>query len=208
VLEVTDTGCGMDQHTKTRIFDPFFTTKFTGRGLGLAAVTGIIRTHRASISVESAPGRGSTFTVVFPGSVPGGGAAPTDQQVELRGYGNILVVDDEDLVRSMARFTLERCGYSVELAYDGRTAVETFSARPHDFAAVLLDLTMPVMSGEEALRHIKKIRPDVPVVLSSGYSETEALQRFRQAGLAGFLQKPFTATALARRIKQAVKRVN
>lgn len=206
VLEVVDNGCGMDEHTKARIFDPFFTTKFTGRGLGLAAVTGIIRTHRASISVESAPGRGSTFTIVFPAAGVDGAAAPAEYQVELRGYGNILVVDDEELVRSMAKFTLERCGYSVELANDGRSAVALVTARPHDFAAILLDLTMPVMSGDEALRHIRQIRPDVPVVLSSGFSEDEALHRFRQAGLAGFLQKPYTATALAKRIKQAVKR--
>ncbi len=207
VLEVTDTGCGMDEHTKARIFDPFFTTKFTGRGLGLAAVMGIIRAHRASISVRTAPGSGSTFAVVFPASTTVAAGAPAEQRVELRGYGNILVVDDEELVRSMAKFTLERCGYSVELATDGRCAVDTFAIRPKEFAAILLDLTMPVMNGEEALRHIRQIRPDVPVVLSSGFSEAEALERFQKAGLAGFLQKPYTATALARRIKQAVKRV-
>ena len=208
VLEVTDTGCGMDEHTKMRIFDPFFTTKFTGRGLGLAAVMGIIHGHGASVSVTTAPGRGSTFSVVFPVSAASTtpSAIPAEQRVDLRGYGNILVVDDEELVRSMAKFTLERCGYNVELAQDGRCAVDAFAARPHDFAAVLLDLTMPVMSGEEALQHIQQIRPDVPVVLSSGFSEIEARQRFRKTGLAGFLRKPYTATALAKRIKQAVKR--
>jgi PAS domain S-box-containing protein len=208
VLEVTDTGCGMDEHTKARIFDPFFTTKFTGRGLGLAAVMGIIRAHRASISVRTAPGSGSTFAVVFPASAAGAAGALAEHRVELRGYGNILVVDDEELVRSMAKFTLERCGYSVELAPDGKCAVDQFATRPKEFAAILLDLTMPVMNGDEALRHIRQIRPDVPVVLSSGFSEAEALERFQKAGLAGFLQKPYTATALAKRIKQAVKRVS
>lgn len=204
VMEITDTGCGMDEHTKARIFDPFFTTKFTGRGLGLAAVMGIIHGHRGSISVESEPGRGSRFSVIFPAATALLPAAKLEPTVEERGQGNILVVDDEDLVRTMAKFTLERCGYTVELAQDGRDAIDAFSVRPNDFAAVLLDLTMPVMSGEEALRLIRQIRPNIPIVLSSGFSETEALERFKKTGLACFLQKPYTASALARRIKQAV----
>src|SRR5689334_1741020 len=108
----------------------------------------------------------------------------------------------------MARVSLERCGYTVETAVDGRAAVEAFSARPHEFTAVLLDLAMPVMDGEEALQHIKKIRSDVTVILSSGYSEMEAVNRFHDRGLSGFLQKPYTATALARKIKEALRKNN
>jgi PAS domain S-box-containing protein len=204
VLMVKDTGCGMDESTKARMFDPFFTTKFTGRGLGLAAVTGIVRTQRGSISVETAQGRGTAVTVVLPASEEAeGGTLKTLH--ELRGYGNVLVVDDEDLVRNMARFTLERCGYTVEQAADGRDAVEKVAARSAEFAAVVLDLTMPVMSGEEALIRIREIRPDLPVLLSSGFSEAEAVKRFADRGLAGFLQKPYTATALARKVKAALR---
>jgi PAS domain S-box-containing protein len=209
LLEVRDTGAGMTEEVKARIFDPFFTTKFTGRGLGLSAVMGIIRAHRGSISVATAPGEGTTFTVVMPAAVDGprGAGAPA-AETELRGYGHLLVVDDEELVRNMAKFTLERYGYSVELAEDGSDAVQRFASRPGEFAAVLLDLTMTVMHGEDALRRIRELRPDVPIVLSSGYTESDATERFEGLRYTGFLQKPYTATALARKIKQALRRPN
>lgn len=207
ILQVGDTGAGMDEEVKARIFDPFFTTKFTGRGLGLAAVIGIIRGHKGSISVDSSPGRGSSFTIVFPAAAGARAVHPAAEETgELRGYGNILVVDDEELVRNMARYTLEHLGYSVETVPDGLAAVETFSRKPADFDAVLLDLTMPRMNGEQALDRLRAIRPEIPVVLSSGFSEGEALERFRDRGLSAFLQKPYTATALARKIKTALQK--
>jgi PAS domain S-box-containing protein len=205
VLTITDTGCGMDDATKSQMFDPFFTTKFTGRGLGLAAVMGIIRTHRGSISVDSAPGRGTTVNVVLPASTSVTLAAVREEPADLRGSGHILVVDDEDLVRNLARFTLERFGYTTEMASNGEEGLNIFSARPREFAAVILDLTMPVMGGEEMLKHVRQIRPEVPVLLSSGFSEIDALRRFHDRGLAGFVQKPYTATALARKLKQALR---
>ena len=201
-LEVRDAGCGMDGETLSRIFDPFFTTKFTGRGLGLAAVMGIVRGHKGALHVESAAGNGSTFKVLFP--VSAGQPVrlePSGLERNLEGHETILVIDDEDAVRQTAKSALESYGYRVVVAANGKEGVRVFRERVDEIAAVLLDVTMPVMSGEEALVRLKGIREDIRVVLSSGYNEADATRRFTGKGLAGFVQKPYTAAYLAEKMK-------
>jgi PAS domain S-box-containing protein len=201
-LDVTDTGSGMDEGTISRIFDPFFTTKFTGRGLGLAAVLGIVRAHRGAILIRSVPGEGSTFSILFAKGQPRSHPLQRPAIERMSGEGTILVVDDEEIVRHTARLTLERYGYKVIEAENGRVAVELVAKAPESITLVVLDWTMPVMSGEEALRRMHAIRPGLRIMLSSGFNESEAAHRFQGQGLAGFLQKPYTSRELAEKVRQ------
>jgi CheY-like chemotaxis protein len=201
-IEVRDSGSGMTEATKARIFDPFFTTKSTGRGLGLAAVSGIVRGHGGRMQVESAVGKGSTFRICFPGvERPVQRKEPPAVLRDEHTSGTVLVVDDEPILRTLAQAILERSGYRVLLAEDGREAVEVFRLNAATITAILLDMTMPVMSGPEAFHLIRAIRADVPIVVSTGYGEGAMRGLFDAGSATGFLQKPYTAALLCERIR-------
>jgi two-component system cell cycle sensor histidine kinase/response regulator CckA len=197
-LEVSDSGSGMSEETISRIFEPFFTTKFTGRGLGLAAVQGILRGHHGAIKVYSQPGKGTTFKVLFPAG--DGVALPSVRGEAISApFGRerlILVVDDEEDIRIFARKALEATGFQVELATDGRDALQQFRAFGDRIAVVILDLTMPHLGGEATFRELRQLRPDVKVILTSGFNQEEATVGFAGKGLAGFLRKPFVTQEL------------
>jgi len=201
-LTIRDTGCGFEAAAQTRIFDPFFTTKFTGRGLGLAAVVGIVRGHKGAVLVESTPGLGSCFRVLLPCASPLAAQTRVPAERAPRRDGLVLVVDDEPGVRMVARRVLERGGLRVCLAVDGREAISTFAAMQAEIDVVLLDMTMPHLRGDEVYRELRRIRADVRVVLSSGFSDPALVADL--GGQVGFLAKPWTPQELLAAVDAAL----
>jgi CheY-like chemotaxis protein len=198
-FEVRDTGCGMDQATVSKIFEPFFSTKFLGRGLGLAAVAGIVRAHRGFLRVRSIPGEGAALRVYFllaRQDIEQEEAAPSGE--------TILVVDDEPIVRQIVKVALERAGYSVILAASGEAAIEQLRESPDSIGGVLLDWKMPSMDGAATLERLRELRRDLKVIVSSGFARTEAEDRFREAGINGYLQKPYRVSELTNTVQKAL----
>ena len=202
-LEVNDNGCGMPPEVKARVFEPFYTTKFTGHGLGLAAVLGIVRSHHGAIRVYSEPGRGTTFKLLFPAAEEGAPPSenPGEEASAWRGAGLALVIDDEETVRAVAARTLESLGFTPLTAPDGAEGVRVFREHAGALRFVLLDLTMPHMDGEETHRELDRINPDVPVFLMSGFTEADTTDRFAGKKLAGFIQKPFDRRRLQAKLR-------
>jgi signal transduction histidine kinase/ActR/RegA family two-component response regulator len=207
-LEVTDDGCGMPRNVIDKVFDPFYTTKFTGRGLGLAAVLGIVRGHHGGVQISSQPRKGTVVRVLFPPAAE----AATEQPAalaevsaeEFKGAGTVLVVDDEETVRRVCSTMLERYGFSVASAANGREALQLLEHTAEKPVVIILDLTMPLMDGIQTLSELRKRKYEIPVILSSGFTEYDATRKFGGTGFQGFIQKPYVPQDLVQEIRRVM----
>ncbi|MEI6306378.1 MAG: response regulator, partial [Deltaproteobacteria bacterium] len=204
-LEVTDTGCGMDEETKWRIFEPFYTTKFTGRGLGMSAVLGIIMSHKGALQLFTQTGQGSTFRVYLPS-----GTNEAESQINIApseswlGSGTILLVEDEEPIRKLARVLLKKLGFDVIEATNGMEALELFQKNVADINLVITDMGMPVMDGYHLFHELKQLAPNLPIIISSGFGDTEVSSRIRTEDIAGSIRKPYNFGQLREILKSVV----
>lgn len=212
-LTIQDSGCGIAPDIIPKIFDPFFSTKFPGRGLGLATLLGIAQAHAATIAVRSQPDVGTEFSLLFPATTPNPATkkAPTfsipEQHPFLPKKPMILVVDDEEEVRVACSLILQEIGLEALVASDGKIGIHIFQQHQKDIMAVLLDLTMPNMDGQQFFDHLRELNVTVPVILSSGYSEEEAMKRFKKTGITAFIQKPYQVEVLIAKIEEIRKKM-
>jgi CheY-like chemotaxis protein len=207
-LQVADTGHGMDAKTMNRIFDPYFTTKNQGEGtgLGLAVVHGIVTNHGGALHVESEIGKGSVFQIYLPRLSSPKSSKKGRAEQHFRGDERILLVDDESQLVNLGKSTLQHLGYKVTATHSSPEALRIFLACPHDFDLVLTDQTMPDITGIHLAEEILSVRPDMPIVLNTGYSDQVDLETAQQAGICEFLAKPWTAATLSAALRRALEK--
>jgi len=207
-LDVTDNGCGMDEETKWRIFEPFYTTKFSGRGLGMSAVLGIITAHKGALQLYSELGEGTIFKVYLPTiSTKVGSQTEITPSALWQGTGTILLVEDEEQIRKMAIVMLQRLGFAVIEASNGKEALELYQQKSADITLVVTDIGMPIMDGYELIRKLKKINPTLPIIISSGFGDVDITARIAKEDIAGLINKPYTPNQLREVLKRVIESI-
>ncbi len=209
-LEVTDNGCGMNNEIRQRLFEPFYTTKFTGRGLGMSAVLGIIKSHNGALQLFSQPAKGTTFKIYLPIQMT---ELTTDDQLQQqtcppttwKGNGTILLVEDEEQVICVAEIMLKELGFTVIKAFNGKEGLKLYQQNAADITMVVTDIGMPVMDGYALIRELKKIKPDLPIIITSGFGEVDVASRIPGEGIVGLINKPYSFIQLRDLLRSAVE---